>query len=498
MLKSICFVLIALALLSAPLLGQTLGGPCPTSNSTNQAISAISPDLICLVPQVYGPGGLVGADNNGPLGSTNQASSAFKHSVHFQASSLASFSPLTTEIGTQISQIPITSPASGFIFTFNRSLGVVSETTQNFGPILTERAETIGRHKLFVGVSYQYFDFDRLDGVNLRNFGAVFHHEFEACPSPNPNNIACVVSNGKSIPAITEDFISTQNRIDLKVHQTTFVGTFGLTDRLDLSIAVPILDVRMDMTSDATIQSVEVTNPGIIPSCCVHRFDNLHPTSTEKELFPAIGAFTPPYYNHALFANANSAFGVGDIVFRGKFHAWQGEKAGVAVGLDARIPTGNEENFLGSGTWGLRPFLAFSYLGRVSPHANVGLQVNGNSILAGDVTTDTKAQLPNVISYAAGADVGIIRRLSISADFIGQALQNEKKVSVAPSVPDFTGGLHPDISVSTATINQDSVAIGGKVSPVGKLLITANILFRVNDAGLHYKPAPLIGVSYTF
>ena len=488
--------LIVIALLEAAALGQTVGGPCPTSNSTNQFIPANSPALICLVPQVYGPGGLVGTDNNGPLGSTS--STAFKHSVHFQAASLASFSPLTAEIGTQISEIPITAPASGFIFSFNPSLGVVSQTTQNFGPILTERAETIGRHKLFVGVSYQYFDFDSLDGVDLRNFGAVFHHEPEACPSPNPNNITCVTVNGKSVPAITEDFISTQNRIDLKVHQTTLVATFGLTDRLDVSVAVPILNVLMDMSSDATIQSIEVTDSAIIPSCCVHRFDNLHPTSTERELFPPVGAFTPAYYNHALFTNANSAAGIGDVVFRGKYHAWQGEKAGLAFGLDARIPTGDEKNFLGSGTWGMRPFLAFSYLGRVSPHANVGLQVNGNSILAGDVTTDTKAQLPNVVSYAAGVDVGVVRRLSLSADFLGQALQNEKKILLASPVPDFTGGLHPDITVSTATINQESVAIGGKVSPVGRLLITANILVRVNDAGLHYKPAPLIGLSYTF
>ena len=498
MARCIGCVLLAVVLLSTALLGQNVGGPCPTSNSTNQFIPAVSPSLICLVPQVYGPGGLVGADNNGPLGSTNQSSSAFKHSVHFQASSLASFSPLTAEIGTQISEIPITSPASGYIFSFNPSLGVVSETTQNFGPILTERAETIGRHKLFIGVSYQYFDFDRLDGVSLRNFGAVFHHEPEACPSPNPNNITCVTVNGKSVPAITEDFISTQNRIDLKVHQTTLVATYGLTDRLDLSVAVPFLNVRMDVSSDATIQSVELANPANFPPCCVHRFDNLHPTTTETELFPPLGGFTPAYYNQAIFTNARSAFGLGDVVFRAKFHAWQGEKAGLAVGLDARIPSGNEENFLGSGTWGMRPFVAFSYLGRVSPHANLGLQVNGNSILAGDVTTDTKAQLPNVISYAAGADIGIVRRLSLSADFLGQVLQNEKEIFQAQPVPDFTGALHPDIGVSTGTLNQESVAIGGKVSPVGKLLITLNVLFRVNEAGLHYKPAPLIGLSYTF
>jgi len=48
-------------------------------------------------------------------------------------------------------------PASGFIFSFNPSLGVITRETENFGPILTERADTIGKHKLFVGFSYQYF-----------------------------------------------------------------------------------------------------------------------------------------------------------------------------------------------------------------------------------------------------------------------------------------------------------------------------------------------------
>jgi hypothetical protein len=28
--------------------------------------------------------------------------------------------------------------------------------------------------------------------------------------------------------------------------------------------------------------------------------------------------------------------------------------------------------------------------------------------------------------------------------------------------------------------------------------VSANVLFRVNDAGLHYKPAPMIRLSYAF
>src|SRR5690348_1374100 len=84
-------------------------GPCPTAASTTSAtIPSRSGDLICQVPQVFGPGGLVGTDRGGPLSPTT----GFGHSAHFSSSSLQSFSPLNAEIGTQLSQLPLTSPAS--------------------------------------------------------------------------------------------------------------------------------------------------------------------------------------------------------------------------------------------------------------------------------------------------------------------------------------------------------------------------------------------------
>jgi Putative MetA-pathway of phenol degradation len=475
MFKALGSVLLGLVLASVSSLAQ---GPCPTANSTaTTTIPTRSGDLICLVPQVYGGGGLVGSDHGGPLFSTAQ----FSHAAHFSSSALASFSPLNAEIGTQLSQLPLTSPASGFIFSFNPSLGVVSRQTENFGPILTERAETIGKHRLFVGFSYQYFNFDKADGVNLKNFGVVFQHESEAnlCTPGSP--ITCVGGE----PVFQKDIIATQNRIDLKVHQFTAVGTFGLTDRLDVSVAIPILNVRMGVSSDATINSFETAAD--FPPCCVHRFDPANVDSHENFIDVA----------HANFFNNNTSSGIGDVIFRGKFQALKGEKAGLAVGLDVHLPTGDEKNFLGSGTWGLRPFMAFSYAGRISPHASFGYQRNGDSVLAGDITTDTSAHLPDIVTYSAGADAGLTHRITVSADFLGQSLVSAKKI--AGSVfTDVSGATHSNIVTSTATINQASVAVGGKVNPFGKLLITANVLFRINDAGLHSKPVPLVGLSYTF
>jgi len=250
-----------------------------------------------------------------------------------------------------------------------------------------------------------------------------------------------------------------------------------------LSVAIPILDVRMSMSSNANITSFETR-------CCIHRFSAVNPDIPAHESFFST--------SKAIFFNNNSASGIGDVVFRGKFESLKREKAGLAAGLDVRFPTGDEENFLGSGTYGIRPFAVFSYTGRISPHASIGYQINGNSILAGDITQNLDAHLPNVITYSAGADAGVTRRLSFSVDFLGQTLQNARKISATTYTDSFVNVTQPNIKTTGATVNQASIAVGGKVNPLAKLLLTANVLFRVNDAGLHSKPVPLVGVSYTF
>jgi len=420
-------------------------------------------------------------DHGGPLLSTQ----LFSHAAHFTNSALQSFTPLNAEIGTQLSQLPITSPVSGFVFSFNPSLGVVSRQTQGFGPVLTERPDTIGKHKLFVGFSYQYFNFDKADGVNLRNFGAVFQHEEEPnlCNPPNPN-ITC---GPDGEPTFQHDIIGTQNRIDLKVHQYVGVATFGVTDRFDLSIAIPILSVRSGMFTDASISSFETAADK--PPCCLHQFDPASGQIPSNETF--FGS------DHATFFNNLNANGIGDITIRGKYQVLKGEKAGLALGGDIHLPTGDAHKFLGSGTWGIRPFATVSYAGRVSPHATFGYQRNGDSVLAGDVTVNSSAHLPDALTYTAGVDVGINHHLSVNADYIGQSLINTKRIS-AVTFTDIAGAAHPTITSSTATINQAYVSVGGKLNPFGKLLVIANVLFQVNEAGLHSKPVPLIGLSYTF
>jgi len=337
---------------------------------------------------------------------------------------------------------------------------------------------------IFVGFSYQYFNFDKIDNVNLKNFGAVFQHESEADLCTPVPRVTCL-PDGE--PVFQKDVIGTQNRIDLKVNQFVGVATFGVTDRFDLSVAIPILNVREGMYSDANITSFE--GPTDFPPCCVHQFDPANPQ-------------VPTYANfisssHETFFNNRSSTGIGDVIIRGKYEVLRREKWGLALGTDIHLPTGDEKNFLGSGTWGVRPFGTFSYSGRIAPHASLGYQVNGDSVLAGDITTDTKAHMPNVLTYSAGLDAGLTHRISVTGDFIGQSLFDTKRIS-ATTFTDFGGNVHADLKATTATTNQAYISAGGKINPVGRLLVILNVLFQLNDAGLRSKPVPLVGLSYTF
>jgi hypothetical protein len=48
------------------------------------------------------------------------------------------------------------------------------------------------------------------------------------------------------------------------------------------------------------------------------------------------------------------------------------------------------------------------------------------------------------------------------------------------------------------TVNTNTVALGFKSIPLKRLLISGNVLINVDNNSLHYKPSPMVGVSYTF
>jgi hypothetical protein len=483
---------------------------CPLSGTS-------SAKLVCLLPQVYGPWGLNASTNSTPSDLLTNG-----HQGHFQDAFLTSFGPINDAVGIQVSQLPLASPSSGISFIYDTALKTFTPSTdESLGPILGERASTIGRNKLFVGFSYQYFNFNSVDGHDLNDIPAVFQHM--SVPVPNGDGLpAC--SNQTALqstePCVVRDFIQTTTSISLKVNQYSLYATYGITRHMDISVAIPILNVRMGVVSNATIvpNSVAPTSgfPGTpYPSNAWHQFNPILPQCTAQNK----GTVAEGACLNVTFNDSGTATGIGDVTFRYKYKVYDGERAGFAFGADIRVPTGDAQNFLGSGSTGVKPFGVFSYRSRVSPHAEVGYEVNGGSILAGDFigssATGAKGAMPNRFIYIVGADAYIVKRLTAAFDIYGQRLFSAPELVSRPATDlgncagptDSTGAQcgtytpgtsHPNFTGTTADYNITNASLGLKFRPFRNLVITGNVLLKLDNGGLRSKVVPLVGVSYNF
>jgi hypothetical protein len=418
--------------------------------------------------------------------------------------------------------LPLASPSSGVFLIWNASLKTfeTSTETNSLGPILGERAETVGRHRLFVGFSYQFFDFDKIDGISLNNFPAIYTHAVDT--TDNPGHTCGIASGQGNLNgcAFVRDAISTANSISLKVNQYTSYLTFGLTRRVDVSLVIPVENVRMGVASVATIIPgtnglyPEPGNPTPTVPFFPHLFGNCT-TPTTPTADPNCLNHTFPDFTFSQGGSVpkSSVTGIGDIVARVKGTIWEGERAGFAAGVDVRFPTGDAINYLGSGAYGVKPFAVFSYRARVAPHVLVGYEWNGNSITAGDVIAGVKAGVPNDFVYSAGADSRLTKWLTGSFDIVGQRIFGTETLSVT-SQPFLAFCGKCTAAPTPNTIQRDNLTIaqnqsynitnasmGIKLRPFGrvsKLVLTANVLVRLDEGGLGSKAAPLVGIGYTF
>ena len=232
--------------------------------------------LATLFEDVFGPTGLVvNSEAVLPDGST--------HSAHFNSAFQSNFTQFNVALVSQLTALPLPSPASGFTYAFDAATGTFRRTTRSFGPILSDRAETIGRGHFSVGFNHQYFSFDSLDGVDLSAVPAVFTHD------------DFLLGGGRL------DVVTTANSVEASLAQWTGAITYGITDRIDVSLAIPIVRTTLSVVSNAQIQRIGTVDPA------VHFFHD----ETAREGFG----------DRKQFFGQGSASGVGDLIVRVKANA---------------------------------------------------------------------------------------------------------------------------------------------------------------------------------
>lgn len=115
--------------------------------------------------------------------------------------------------------------------------------------------------------------------------------------------------------------------------------------------------------------------------------------------------------------------------------------------------------------------------------------------MAGDIATGYKRHLPGAFPYAAGVDVGVAKRLTLDFDVLGEELIGQSRIIRQRYTRD--GVDFPDVISRREQANITNGAVGFKFNPFGSVLLYANLLFKMNDAGLRAKATPLFGITYT-
>jgi hypothetical protein len=198
------------------------------------------------------------------------------------------------------------------------------------------------------------------------------------------------------------------------------------------------------------------------------------------------------------------ASGIGDIALRTKWRLLVRDGGGFALGLDARIPTGDKEALLGAGvTRALVSGIWSSTVGRFAPHASAGFEYWSDPFVIRNPLVGTNEPAGrHAFVYEAGAEWALSNRVTVNAEVLGRFIRDAARLEYValdvrqPNPFDIRSAV-----VATATpagLHRTSVAAGIKWNALGSALFTASVLIPVRDAGLRDRFTPVIGFDWGF
>lgn len=351
------------------------------------------------------------------------------HQGHFTASSLQGLDTLNSSLASSLGFLSLNSSVSSFTFDVER--GVPVRTTDSLGPLLAERAPTLGQSKLNLAFTYTRIDFSRFQGTPLDKLTLDFHHQ-------DLNHNGILDTTGPF--SFESDVVRATINLSIVEDVWALFATYGITRHWDVGLVIPIVHINVRAVADATI----IRNSPF--SAFVHNF----------------GPDSSP--SHVTAGGEDT--GIGDILVRTKYNFLRNEGAwpDLAALLQVKLPSGDPDDLLGTGHTNFLPMLVASKTyAFITPHLNVGYE------------TTTGPRADDNLRYVAGFDMRLHPRLTFATDVLGRWEPNGNG----------TGDNILDLALGLKWNPFGSFLVGGNVQlPLNKNEgLRANVIWTV---GLEY------------
>ncbi len=402
----------------------------------------------------------------GGTGDPSNPESVRIHGNHFVPAAVASngtvISFLTNSIGSNVANVPVSATSGGS--TFNFEGGVPVRTSTSAGPVFGERAQTLGRGRVLAGLSRTGVHFKTIRGVDLDHLQFTFTHansDFEGCDSIAGGDCSLL-----GIPALENETIDLNLALDVRLTVTSFLLTYGLSDRIDVGVGLPIVSTSLEGTTNAQI------NP-FGPPPAVHFFGGTpeNPTLTASRFV------------------RGSATGLGDVDARVKVNLRRGQPLAVGVLADVRFPTGSERDLLGSGAFAARGLAILSArFGSFSPHANLGYLYRG-----GEFESDA-------VLGTLGFDHLLAPWATLAIDMISQLQVGDSPLQVPAPVVIQAPYVRTVVPTTIPDRRDDLVdaSVGLKLTTTTGLTVVGNGEWPLNRGGLRPDVIWTLGLEYNF
>lgn len=456
---------------------------------------------------------------------------------------------LHQSIATQISTFPtFGSPGGGFTYEYDSATGEYSRTGASLGNMFADRALTLGKGQRNWGFTLFRTEYDSIDGIDLGSSSLEFQlqHNDGGTPGIGPCTDRQIgFDRGAPITAADceryweGDLLGVTTSVDL--WQETLIGFFsyGVTNRFDVGIAVPFVRNKMDAKLSMSIDRLSTIDQPLM-----HRFvdDNLRDPEGDEVL--AGGSLIE------LVSEREEANGIGDVHLRAKYRFADAPEGGLAVSFDVALPTGDDQDYLGTGSARATAMLVGSRRwGAFSPYFNVGYTYSDNS-------GDTIRDLPDEINAGIGFDVQVHERVSLAlgmrtrqlrgidtfrqSDFIQEftvspsrnraileAIEEDPELAeefgmqqctqqnpcrtdfVDPNddeedIPDgvlreFLQKPRVDTAIVRDNVDLSLLTFGARFTPAKNFVVSTYFLFSLNSNGLEDEdPIPVVSLDYSF